>query len=403
MIQAAVSPQRTRIMARLCNVKIVAVPLVLIGALLSVIVSAGPASATVITPGTPIPLGSGSNSQPVGIAFNPTGTRAYVTLTNDNVVDEIDPSTGAVVATIPVGSGPLSIVILPNGTKAYVSSYNDGAVTVIDLSNNSTTTILLPAPGFPANGFFVALTPDASEFWVVDGTRGIDVYRVSDNSLIATIPVAAGPVAVAFDPTGTKAYVADYASADATIIDVATHSVTGTFAVPGVPYGVAFSPDGTTAYVSDNGGTITPVDVATDTPGPAIPTTGTGLESVTFSPDGTRAYVPGNGAMQVIDVSTNALLAPVPVGAGARLLAMNAAGTFGYVSNTSDGTITPLSFAPDPAPPVSQPAPALAATGTSSAELAGALSIAVALLCAGAIAIVMAVRHPRRRSRITAR
>jgi len=377
-------------------VRIAAAPIVMIGTLLSVILTAGPASAAVITPGTPIPLGSGSNSQPVGIAFNPAGTRAYVTLTSDNVVDEVDPSTGAVVATIPVGSGPLSIVILPDGTKAYVSSYNDGAVTIIDLATNATTTILLPNPGFPANGFFVALTPDASEFWVVDGTRGIDAYRVSDNTLIATIPVAAGPVAVAFDPAGTKAYVADYASADATIIDVATHSVTGTFAVPGVPYGVAFSPDGTKAYVSDNGGTITPVDVATDTPGPAILTTGSALESVTFSPDGTRAYVPGDGAMQVLDVSTDTLLTPIPVGAGARLLAMTAAGTFGYVSNTGDGTITPLSFAPDPAAP--PPAPTLAATGTSTAGLATMLSLALGLLGAGVVAAMAASRRRRVRS-----
>jgi YVTN family beta-propeller protein len=374
-------------------VKRVAVPLVMIGTVLSVILTAVPASATVITPGTPIPLGSGSNSQPVGIAFDPAGTRAYVTLTSDNVVDEIDPSTGTVVATIPVGSGPLSIAILPNGTKAYVSSYNDGAVTIIDLANNSTTTILLPNPGFPANGFFVALTPDASEFWVVDGTRGIDAYRVSDNTLLATIPVAAGPVAVAFNPAGTKAYVADYASADATIIDVVSHSVTGTFAVPGVPYGVAFSPDGAKAYVSDNGGTITPVDVATDTPGPAIQTTGSGLESVTFSPDGTRAYIPGNGAMQVVDVSTNSLLTPIPVGAGARLLAMTAAGTFGYVSNTGDGTITPLRFAPDPAAP--QPVPTLSATGTSTAELATMLSLALGLLGAGAVAVIGSRRRVR--------
>lgn len=365
-------------------------PIVLVATALSVILTALPASAAVITPGAPIPLGSGSNSQPVGIAFNPAGTRAYVALTSDNVVDEIDPSTGTVIATIPVGSGPLSIAILPDGTKAYVSSYNDGAVTVIDLATNSTTTILLPAPGFPANGFFVALTPDASEFWVVDGTRGIDAYRVSDNSLIATIPVSAGPVAVAFDPSGTKAYVADYASADATIIDVATHSVTGTFPVPGVPYGVAFSPDGAKAYVSDNDGTITPVDVATDTPGPAIQTTGSALESVTFSPDGTRAYVPGDGAMQVIDVSTNALLTPIPVGAGARLLAMTAAGKFGYVSNTADGTITPLSFAPDPAPPAApQSAPTLAATGTSAAELATMLSLALGLLGTGVVGVMV--------------
>jgi YVTN family beta-propeller protein len=375
-------------------VKISAVPITLIGAALSVALVAAPASAAIITPGAPIPLGSGTNSQPVGIAFNPAGTRAYVTLTSDNVVDELDPSTGAVLATIPVGSGPLSIAILPDGTKAYVSSYNDGAVTIIDLSDNSTSTIFLPNPGFPANGFFVALTPDASEFWVVDGTRGIDAYRVSDNSLIATIPVAAGPVAVAFDPAGTKAYVADYASADATIIDVASHSVTGTFAVPGVPYGVAFSPNGSKAYVSDNGGTITPVDVATDTPGPAIVTTGSGLESVTFSPDGTRAYIPGNGAMQVIDVATDSLLAPVPVGAGARLLAMNAAGTFGYVSNTGDGTVTPLSFAPDP--PAPPPSPTLAATGTSGSDLAGALGLALGLITAGLVAAVSGSRSSRR-------
>lgn len=368
-------------------------PLVMIGTVLSVILTGGPASAAVITPGTPIPVGSGSSSQPVGIAFNPAGTRAYVTVTTDNVVDEIDPSTGTVVATIPVGSGPLSIAILPDGSKAYVSSYNDGAVTIIDLATNSTSTIFLPAPGFPANGFFVALTPDASEFWVVDETRGIDVYRVSDNTLITTIPVVAGPVAVAFDPTGAKAYVADYAGANATIIDVASHTVTGTFPVPGVPYGVAFSPDGATAYVSDNGGTITPVDVATDTPGPALVTTGSGLESVTFSPDGSRAYVPGNGAMQVIDVSTNSLLAPIPVGAGARVLAMNAAGTFGYVSNTGDGTITPLSFAPDPATP--PPAPTLAATGTSDSGVAGTLILALALLAAGGVVVVRGSRSSR--------
>jgi len=374
-------------------VKLSVAPLAVIGAVLAVILAAAPASAAVITPGTPIPLGSGAGSQPVGVAFNPSGTRAYVALTSDNVVDEIDPSTGTVVATIPVGNGPLSIAILPDGSKAYVSSYNDGAVTVIDLATNSTSTIFLPAPGFPANGFFVALTPDAGEFWVVDETRGIDVYRVSDNTLITTIPVAAGPVAVAFDPTGTKAYVADYASADATIIDVASHTVTGTFPVPGVPYGVAFSPDGAKAYVSDNGGTITPVDTATDTPGPALLTTGSGLESVTFSPDGTRAYVPGNGAMQVIDVSTDSVLAPIPVGAGARVLAMNPAGTFGYVSNTGDGTITPLSFAPDPAAP--PPAPTLAATGTSGSDIAEAVFLGMGLLAVGAVAVAAASRPSR--------
>jgi hypothetical protein len=101
--------------------------------------------------------------------------------------------------------------------------------------------------------------------------------------------------------------------------------------------------------------------------------------------------------MQVIDVSTNTLLTPIPVGAGARLLAMNAAGTFGYVSNTSDGTITPLSFAPDPAPPAAPAGPELAATGTNAAEFATMLSLALGLLGAGGIAVLVAARYPRLR------
>ncbi|MEP6844282.1 MAG: hypothetical protein ABJA11_12210, partial [Pseudolysinimonas sp.] len=79
-----------------------------------------------------------------------------------------------------------------------------------------------------------------------------------------------------------------------------------------------------------------------------------------------------------------------------RLLAMNAAGTFGYVSNTSDGTITPLSFAPDPAPPVVQkPVPALAATGTTTAELATMLTLALVLFGAGVVATMLASRAKR--------
>jgi YVTN family beta-propeller protein len=39
-----------------------------------------------------------------------------------------------------------------------------------------------------------------------------------------------------------------------------------------VPYAVAITPDGKTAFVSNKGsGTVTPIDTATNTPGPPIP------------------------------------------------------------------------------------------------------------------------------------
>src|SRR5262249_40189889 len=57
--------------------------------------------------------------------------------------------------------------------------------------------------------------------------------------------------------------------------------------------GIAITPDGTTVYVTNEfltNGTVTPITVATNTPGIPIPA-GNSPEAIAITPDGTTAYV----------------------------------------------------------------------------------------------------------------
>src|SRR5690242_17366429 len=75
------------------------------------------------------------------------GPLMYVSNGLDNTVQAIDPSTGHVVATIPVGTNPYGEAI--NGQTLYVVDSAGRAVSVIDTSTNSVThTIPLLAPPY---------------------------------------------------------------------------------------------------------------------------------------------------------------------------------------------------------------------------------------------------------------
>lgn len=71
-----------------------------------------------------------------------------------------------------------------------------------------------------------------------------------------------------------------------------------------------------TAYVTaDSGGTVTPIDVATNTPGTPIPVV-TGLVGIAITPDGTTAYVASvdRDTVTPINLATNTPGTPIAVG-----------------------------------------------------------------------------------------
>jgi LPXTG-motif cell wall-anchored protein len=305
---------------------------------------AAPAWGVVVTPQPPITVGG----NPVGVTFNPAGTKGYVAISSTNQVVVVDRATGNLLAPISTCSGPMGIAFTPDGTKAFVPCDSPaGTVSVIDPATGAT----LKSIAVGTAPFFIAMSPDGTRAYVPNsgGPAGtVSVIDTATETVTATIPVGLAPVAVAFNAAGTKAYVANSAVSggnSVSVIDVATSTVTATIALAGVPYGVAVSPLDGSIYVSrDNGLKVSIINPSTNLVTTTFATAGK-PEGVTFSPDGSRAYVPmQTGGVAVFDTATATELAPIPTGVGSRILAFTPDGTLAYVTNNLDGTISVIAF-----------------------------------------------------------
>lgn len=70
-------------------------------------------------------------SNPLGIAFNPSGTFAYITNNGNGTVSKFDPTTNSITNTIIVGASPWGVAFNPSGTLAYVANEGSGTISVI--------------------------------------------------------------------------------------------------------------------------------------------------------------------------------------------------------------------------------------------------------------------------------
>ena len=120
---------------------------------------------------------------------------------------------------------------------------------------------------------------------------------------------------VAVTPDGTKVYVTN---TTVSVIDTANNTVTATVNVGSNPRGVAVTPAGTRVYVANGGSdTVSIIDIATNTVTATV-NVGNQPMGVSVTPDGTRVYAANSGSdtVSVIDTATNTVIATVPVGKG---------------------------------------------------------------------------------------
>jgi YVTN family beta-propeller protein len=77
-------------------------------------------------------IDTSADNEPIGVAFTPDGTKAYIT--NDiGVVLVIDAASNTIIGSpITVGSIPWGIAITPDGSTAYVANESSASVSVID-------------------------------------------------------------------------------------------------------------------------------------------------------------------------------------------------------------------------------------------------------------------------------
>ncbi len=236
-----------------------------------------------------IPTGPGTN--PYALAFV-SDTRAYVTLLVTNEVAEIDLGTGAVVATIPVGTSPAGIV------------YAGGRL-------------------FVANSGF-----DFNTYGYEPGT--ISVIDPGTNTVTHTLPVGLNPQALAVTPAGEVhvCCTGDYFSVfgRAFMIDPVTATVTDSLDVGGSPGFLAIDTDGD-AYLSDYFLGLLKYHAPSrtllrDASNPIF--VGTGAAGVAFCDGNAWACVFGDDNLVILDAADN-VLDVIAMGDGPQDIAFHAA------------------------------------------------------------------------------
>ena len=142
------------------------------------------------------------------------------------------------------------------------------------------------------------------------------------------------------------AYITSFDANDVTPIDVATNQPGPAITVGTQPTSIAVTPDGTTAYVciyDEN--SVVPITLATGVTGPAI-TVGANPCAIAITPDGTMAYVCNQSSNTITPIT---LISSTPgtaitVGARPNGIAITPDGTTSYVCIYNENTVVPITL-----------------------------------------------------------
>ena len=190
-----------------------------------------PINTSTDSPGDPIAVGT----WPDAMAITPDGSTAYVANNLDNTVTPIDVATDT--AGSPFGgSEPIAIAITPDGSTAYVTDYGDGTVTPIDVATD-TAGSPITVGNAPAA---MAITPD--------GPPPTRPTRATTPSSRSPCPPPGhrnrgGRISTRHrhHPRRSIAYVANQGGGTVTPIDIATNTAGSPIAVGSAPIAIAIS------------------------------------------------------------------------------------------------------------------------------------------------------------------
>jgi len=261
-----------------------------------------------VLPAAPLLLGSPPAVQAQCLASaNPT---YYETAHIDAVVRKFNACTGAVIATVNVNSLPLQVRVTPDGSQAIVTHFSS-SISFIDTAGNTVSGVLQTPLTFTPSG--LAISPDGSYALVTNlepagaGGAAIGVVDIASRTLTSMIPLDIDyPQSVFINPDATLAWVVYPFNGAVQVIDLLTGVVSRQLDFD-EPISVAFNATGTVAYVAEGAG----VDVI-DTSTYAIATkveTGSVPADLVVTPDGGYVVVNNSAGMSVSLIDTQTLVA----------------------------------------------------------------------------------------------
>jgi YVTN family beta-propeller protein len=278
----------------------------------------------------------------------------------------VDPASGKILGTVPVGQGPHELVASPDGKWAFASNYGTGpapghTISMIDIAAGKELRRIDVSPlsrphGLAFVGGKLYFTAEASKKiarydpatdkidWEFEtgqnGThmvlptkdaRTIFTSNISSNSVSAIqqgtdgkwtqtiINVGKGPEGIELSPDGKTVWSAHSADGGVSVIDVASKKVTQTIDLGTKRSNrIHLTPDGKFALVSDlEAGDVIVLDTATRKEVKRLPL-GKMPEGILIPPAGGRAYVAVNGDnhIAVVDLKTWQVVSKISTGTG---------------------------------------------------------------------------------------
>ena len=191
--------------------------------------------------------------------------RVYVSNETAGTIAVIDPATGNVLATIPVGKRPRGLRVSRDGKQLYVA--------------------LSGSPIAPP-GVDESTLPPADR-----SADGIAIVDIATRKIVRTIHSGQDPEAFDLSPDGRWLYVSNEETAEMSVVDVAAGKVALRVPVGDEPEGVTVSPDGKVVYVTcEDDHTVVAVDTTSlATLGRVI--VGLRPRSIAITPDGETLFV----------------------------------------------------------------------------------------------------------------
>jgi YVTN family beta-propeller protein len=200
-----------------------------------------------------LPLGPAAVGPP-SLAMAPDGSRLYVL--NGNTLRVFDTHTLTPVRTLPIKTGTLTtdLLLSPDGGRFYVMDLSYQRVAVVDPSSGAVLNSLpLPtgSPQFTLHA--MELTGDGSTLYVTGTVNGrtmatVSVFNTATAQLVTTFNAPGWRPRVS--PDDSRLWLAG--DGGIALVDRQSHTYLGTITTPGDVFNVTmdFTPDGSTAFVS---------------------------------------------------------------------------------------------------------------------------------------------------------
>jgi YVTN family beta-propeller protein len=253
---------------------------------------------------------------------------AYVSQVDLNQLARVNLTTLQVVDSVKVGNVPTEIAFNSTGSTAFVTNQFSQNVSVIAAATNK----LVSGFSVRGNPFAVIVAPGDSLVYITTTADSLFGVRASTGQIAARfqMPIISNGFAI----HDSLLYVSTRDVGTVTVINHKTNQLLDTIRVGGAPQGIVVSPDGQELFVANENGTLQFWNIASHALDAAVPLAGGGF-GLARHPVSGRLYVGtlGGGEVQVVDPATRTIVKAFPTGGVVRRIAFNAAGTLAVVAN----------------------------------------------------------------------